>query len=592
MTRVVTARRFGTLEFIGKFMGGFNYRLIAVLTSACVTLMGATIWAATDAEARNIRWARSSDSLTLDPHSYNEGATHTVNHQIYEPLIIRDHQGKPLPALAEAWAITSEPTVWEFKLRKGVTFHDGSPFTADDVIFSFDRARLPTSYMKALLASIESMAKVDDHTLQIKTKGPNPNFPAYLNEVFILSKVWATKNNALKPQDFKDIKDVAVIEAVPVVVSPVGKPAEAKAAPVPKPAVVNFATLNANGTGPFMLVSREPDVKTVLKRNDGYWGLKPGPGQVPLEITELTFLPIKSDVERVAALQSGDVDFVQDVPVQDLQKLAADPKLRVSVGQENRSIFIGLNVGPTELKFSDVKGSNPLADKRIRTAISMAINRAAIQKTVMRGQSLPTGIIAPPGVNGYSKELDVIPPFDLAKAKALVVEAGFPDGFALTMHCPDDLYVNDAAICQAIVGQLAAVGIKLSLVVQSKLAHFALIQKVPPETDMYLLGRGVPTLDSHYIFELLHHTRTDKAGGWNATRYANPELDKLIDALTRQTDLTQRNQAIAQIWRQVQDEGMYVPLHIQTLAYAMKADLEIPVDIANQPKLKFVKFKK
>ena len=186
----------------------------------------------------------------------------------------------------------------------------------------------------------------------------------------------------------------------------------------------------------------------------------------------------------------------------------------------------------------------------------------------------------------------MIPAFDLAKAKALVVDAGFPDGFALTMHCPNDLYVNDEAICRAIVGQLAAIGIKLNLVVQSKLQHFALLQKNPPDSDMFLLGRGVPTLDSQYIFEQQHHTRNDKAGTWNATRYANPELDKQIEALSNQTDLTQRNQAIAQIWRQVQDEGMYVPLHIQTLAYAMKADLDIPVDIANHPKLKFVRFKK
>ena len=360
----------------------------------------------------------------------------------------------------------------------------------------------------------------------------------------------------------------------------------------PKAKDDNFAARNANGTGPFTLISREADVKTVMKRNDAYWGLKPGPGQVPLEISELTFLPIKSDADRVAALQSGDVDFVQDVPVQDLDKLSKDPKLRVSVGQDNRSIFIGLNVGPAELKSSDIKGVNPLADKRVRNAINMAINRSAIQKTVMRGQSLPTGIIAPPGVNGYSKDLDVIPVVDLVKAKALVVEAGFPEGFAVTMHCPTDLYVNDEAICRAIVGQLAVIGVRINLVLQSKLQHFAMIQKVPPDVDMYLLGRGVPTLDSHYIFERQHHTRTDKAGTWNATRYANPELDKQIDALTRQTDLTQRNQAIAQIWRQVQEDGMYVPLHIQTLAYATKADIEIPVDFSNQPKLKFVKFKK
>jgi peptide/nickel transport system substrate-binding protein len=356
------------------------------------------------AEARAVRWVRSADSLTLDPHAHNDGATHTLNHQIYEPLIIRDHQGKPLPALAESWAITSDPAVWEFKLRRAVTFHDGTPFTADDVIFSFDRARQPSSDMKTLLQSIESIAKVDDFTLQIKTKGANANFPAYLNDLFIMSKAWATSNNVLKPQDFK-AKDE------------------------------NFSARHANGTGPFVLVSREPDVQTLMKRNDAYWGLRPGPGQVPLEITELTFAVIKGDAARVAALQAGEADFVQDMPVQDLQKLAADAKLRVNVGQENRSIFIGLNVGRDELKSSDVKGRNPLADKRVRAAISMAINRAGIQKTVMRGQSLPTGIIVPPGVNGYSKALDVIPPFDPVKAKALVGEAGFPDGFAVTMHC-------------------------------------------------------------------------------------------------------------------------------------------------------------
>jgi peptide/nickel transport system substrate-binding protein len=521
-------------------------------------VLGAMATGSQPADARAVRWVRAADSLTLDPHAHNDGSTHTLNHQIYEPLIIRDHQGKPLPALAESWAITSDPTVWEFKLRRGVTFHDGTPFTADDVIFSFGRARQPSSDMRALLQSIESIAKVDDFTLQIKTKGANPNFPAYLNDLFIMSKGWATFNNALKPQDVKAKDD-------------------------------NFAARNANGTGPFMLVSREPDVQTVMKRNDTYWGLRPGPGQVPLGITELTFAVIKDDLARVAALQTGEADFVQDVPVLDLQKLAADAKLRLNVGQENRSIFIGLNVGRDELKSSDIKGRNPLAEKRVRAAISMAINRAGIQKTVMRGQSLPTGIIVPPDVNGYSKALDIIPAFDPVKAKALVVEAGYPDGFAVTMHCPNDLYVNDEAICRAIVAQLAAIGIKINLVPQSRLVHAALIQRNPPETDMYLIGRGVPTFDSHYIFELLVHTHTDKHGGWNATRFSNPDLDAQIAALTRQTDLTQRNQAIAQIWRHVQDEGIYVPLHIQTLAYAMKADLDIPIDISNQPKLKFVK---
>jgi peptide/nickel transport system substrate-binding protein len=549
--------------------GGVMMRVVQVLANlggagrklAVLVVLASNLFLTTNADARAITWVRSGDALTLDPHAQNEGPTHALNHQIYEPLLIRDYQGKPLPALAESWAITSDPSVWEFKLRKGVTFHDGAPFTADDVIFSLDRARLPTSDMKALLQPIESMAKVDDHTLQIKTKGANPIFPANLSDLFIMNKAWAAKNNAMKPQDFK-----------------VGE--------------ASFAARNTNGTGPFMLVTREPEVRTVMKRNDAYWGLRPGPGQVPLEVTELNYVPIKTDAGRVAALLSGEVDFVQDVPVQDIPKLAADGKLRLNVGQENRSIFIGLNVGRDELKSSDVKGRNPLAEKKVRLAISMAINRATIQKSVMRGQSLPTGIIAPPGVNGYSKDLDVIPLVDVAKAKSLVAEAGFLNGFSLTMHCPNDRYVNDEAICQAIVSQLAPTGIKVNLVSQSKLVHFPLLQKSPPEVDMYLFGWGVPTFDSQYIFSQLYHSRTDKAGTWNATRYANPELDKQIAALASQTDLTQRNQAMSQIWKQMQDEAIYIPLHIQTLAYAMKADLEIPVDSSNQPKFKFVKFKK
>jgi peptide/nickel transport system substrate-binding protein len=240
----------------------------------------------------------------------------------------------------------------------------------------------------------------------------------------------------------------------------------------------------------------------------------------------------------------------------------------------------------------DVKGRNPFSDKRVRQAVNMAVNRAAIQRVVMRGQSIPTGIIAPPGVNGYTKELDKIPPVDVEKAKGMLAEAGYKDGFSVTFHCPNDRYVNDEAICQAVVGQLAQIGIKASLVSQSKSIHFPLIQKNPPQTDFYLLGWGVPTFDSEYVFSLLYHTRTDKLGGWNATRYSNPELDKLIVGLNSEIDAQKRNDTIARIWAKLQDDTVYIPLHVQTLAYAMKSDLDILVDISNQPKLKFAKIKK
>jgi peptide/nickel transport system substrate-binding protein len=513
--------------------------------------------AVTTADARAIKWARSGDALTLDPHAQNEGPTHNLSHQIYEPLIIRDSQGKAIAGLAEAWAITADPLVWEFKLRQKVTFHDGSPFTADDVIFSFNRASQLASDMKSLLSAVESMTKIDDHTLHIKTRGPNPIFPSNLNNIFIMSRSWTEKNGAGAVQDFKAKGD-------------------------------NYAVRHANGTGAYVLVSREPGVKTVLQRNENYWGK----GKVPLEVTEITFLPIQDDAARIAALISGEVDFVQDVPVGEIEKLTADPKLLVNVGPENRSIFLGLNVGDKELTSSDIKGRNPFAEKKVRAAINMTINRAAIQKTTMRGQSLPTGTIVPPGVNGYAKELDMIPPADPAKAKLLMWEAGYPDGFSVTLNCPNDRYVNDEAICKAVVTQLATIGIKVNLAAQSKAKHFPMIENNPPETDFYLLGWGVPTFDSHYIFSFLYHTRTDKDGGWNATRYSNPDIDRLTASLTQETDLTKRNQAIASIWRVLADEMNYIPIHIQTLAYAMKPDLDIPVDISNQPKMKYVKVKK
>lgn len=521
---------------------------VAALIACAVFLAGA-------AEARSVTWARSGDSLTLDPHAQNENVTHALAHQIYEPLILRDSQGKPLPALAESWQMTSDPTVWEFNLRRGVKFHDGRPFTADDVIFSYQRALQPTSDMKLLLSSVEDLIKVDDYTLQIKTRWPNPLLPANLTNLFIMSKGWAEEHGAVQVQDFKNGEE-------------------------------SYATRHANGTGAFELVSREPGIRTVMRRNESYWGR----GQVPLEIAELIFVPMKSDELRIEALLSGKVDFVQDVPVQEIRRLQENKSVRVAIGPENRSIFLGMNVGGAELRTSNVKGANPFADTRVRHAINIAINRQAIQSEVMHGQSIPTGIIVPPGVNGYTKELDVIPPNDIEKAKALMAEAGYADGFSVTFNCPNDRYVNDEAICKAVVDQLAQIGIKADLVAQSKADHFALIKN--EGSDFYLFGWGVPTFDSAYIFSSLYHTRTETQGGWNGTRYSNPEVDRMIESLSTETDLNKRNQVIAAIWQILQAEMIYIPIHVQTLAYAMRPDLDIPVDISNQPKLKLVRVKK
>ena len=279
---------------------------------------------------------------------------------------------------------------------------------------------------------------------------------------------------------------------------------------------------------------------------------------------------------RVAALLSGDVDLVQDVPTQDIDRLQKTPGVKVNIGPENRTIFLGMDVASPELKTSDVKGRNPFADRRVRQAMNVAIDREAIKRAVMRNQAVPAGIVMPPFVNGYTKELDGIPAVDLPTARLLLVEAGFPGGFSVTLHCPNDRYVNDERICQAVASMLAKIGIRVSLVAQPKGQHFTLILKTPPETEFYMLGWGVPTYDTHYVVSALYQTRSGIDGTFNATGYSNPELDKMIDGLAALTDEARRNAMIAKIWAILQAETIYIPLHHQTLAYAMKDGWNIP----------------
>ena len=524
-------------------------RKTSILTVAAILAL-----AVTAADARTVKWARGADALTLDPHGQNEGPTIAFNNQVYESLITRDNANKLIPALAMSWKLV-EPTTWEFKLRPGVKFHGGEDFTADDVVFSLQRSLAPTSDYKGYLANTKEIVKVDDLTVQIKTNGPNPLVADNLTTVFIMSKKWAEAHNATKPQDFKNKEE-------------------------------NYAVRNANGTGPFMLVSREPDVRTVVKRNDAYWGRN----EVPLEITELVLTTIKQDATRVAALLSGEVDVVQDVPVQDIERLKNSPSLRVTEGPENRTIFFGFDVGSKELASSDVKGKNPFADVRVRQAVHAAINRQAIQRVVMRGQAVPAGTIAPPFVTGYKKEFDNISPPDIAKAKGLLSAAGYPNGFSVSLHCPNDRYLNDEAICQAAVGMLGQIGIKINLVSQSKSLHFPTLQNL--KSDFYLLGWGVPTYDSDYIFSYLYHTRAGTYGGWNMTRYSNPDVDKLIESISNETDTAKRTATIGTIWEKLIAEQVYVAIHHQMLAHAMKGDIDVPVRPDNIIFFKYVAFKK
>ncbi len=521
------------------------------LTALGAALLATTAVAATSVNAETLRWARAAEALTQDPHAQNEGPTTTLNHQIYEPLILRNMEGAMEAALATDWQPSdTDPNVWVFTLREGVTFHEGQTFDSADVVFSMNRAMSENSNFKELLSSVTEVRATGPYTVEIETDGPNPLLPNNLTNIFMMDEGWSTENGAVEVQDYAGGEDT-------------------------------FSARNSNGTGPYVLQSREADVTTVLTMFDDYWGI----GEFPLAATEIVFTPIQNPATRVAALLSQEVDFIQDVPVQDLDRVRQADGLDVITAPQNRVIFFGMNVGADDLTLDSVDGANPLADLRVREAMNIAINREAIQQVVMRGQSEPAGVIMPPPVHGWTQALDGYPGFDIAAANALMEEAGYGDGFTLQLDCPNDRYINDEAICQAAVGMFAQIGITVNLSALPRAQHFPLIAN--GETDFYLLGWGVPTYDSEYIFNFLYHTRNEGRGSWNGTNFSNAVMDEMIVGLSSEVDLDERDGMIASLWQMAEDELIYLPIHNQVLNWGISEDWTTVVDADDQVKFKY-----
>jgi peptide/nickel transport system substrate-binding protein len=511
-----------------------------LLTASILALAASAL----PASAETIRWARASDALTLDPHAQNQGVTHNFNHHIYETLMDRDVEGNLTPRLATEWSVKEgDNTTWVFKLREGVKFHNGADFTAEDVVFSLDRARSENSNMRQLHADVTEVRAVDDYTVEVQMAGPSPLYPNNVTNTFIMDKDWSEENNVVEVQDFGAGED-------------------------------NYAVRNTNGTGPYRLVSREPDVQSRLEYFEDHWGDAPA-------VTEIIYLPIAEAATRVAALLSGEVDIVQDVPVQDIDRLSNSDGIKIENGPENRVIYFGYKFGEEPLRSSNITDSNPFNNPLVREAIHLAIDRDAIQRVVMRGQSIPTCVANPPFVNGWTEELDECPAVDLDRARELLAEAGYENGFSVTLDTPNDRYVNDEAISQAVVGMLGQIGIQVTLASRPVAQHSPII--LNSETDFYLLGWGVPTFDSAYVFNDLIHTKDGNYGTYNIGLYSNPEVDEKIRSLGTQTDLDARNATIAEIWAQIQEDRVLLPIHNQVLAYAMREGITLPVHPENQP---------
>jgi peptide/nickel transport system substrate-binding protein len=532
--------------------GRFTMKLTAyALGLGLATASAVAAFAPTTADAKPLKWASQGDALTLDPHAQNEGPTSTMNGQFYDALILRDANLAKIPGLATSWSPV-EPTVWEFKLREGVTFHEGQPFTADDVVFSFNRALSETSDFKNYVNSITEVKKVDDFTVQIVTDGPNPILPDQITSILIMDQEWSKENGVENPQDYASQEET-------------------------------HAVRNANGTGAFILTKRDPGIETRMKINENWWGW--GVTDPKTNVTEVIYTPVANASTRVAALLSGEVDYVLDPPLQDLKRVAAQPNLKVEQINQIRTIFYGLDVGADELRNSSVSGKNPFKDPKVREAMYKAIDVEAIKAKTMRGLSFPAGIITSPGVHGFTKALDERMAMDIDGAKALLAEAGYPDGFKVQLDCPNNRYNNDEAICQATVGMLAQIGIEVNLNARPKSIHFKALQN--KESDFYMLGWGVPTLDSHYVFSYL----AASDGSWNFTNFSDARMDELTDAMEVETDSAKRDAMIQEAWEILKASNAYLPLHHQVIAWGMNSDLELPIIPNDSPRFRMAMWK-
>ena len=492
----------------------------------------AALFAATfAAQAANLKWAAQNDILTLDPHSQNHATTLSLLQHTYEALTRYTKDYKIEPALATGWKQMSD-THWRFNLRKGVKFHDGSPFTADDVVFSFNRINQKQGTMQIYVTGVKEVVKVDDHTVDFILTGPVPILLRNIVDFRIMSKSWAEKNRSQNVQDYAKKEET-------------------------------YASRNTNGTGPYIIKGWSPDKEIVLTYHKGWWGKLDG------NVTDVVYNPIKSDATRVSALLAGDVDLVTDLPVQDVERLRKDAKTKVLDGHEVRTIFIGMDQHNAELKYSDVKGKNPFKDVRVRKAMNMAVDREAIKRVVMRGLSIPAGIMIAPGVHGHTKDIDVVMKYDPNGAKKLLAEAGYPNGFEFQLDCPNNRYVNDERICQALVGMWAKAGIRAKL---NAIPFANFIPKILNfDSSAYLLGWGVATFDGLYTMQSLVRTKTTGAdGNFNQGRVSDPKLDTTIDAIKIATNPKARDALLREALVTTRDQHYYVPLHHQLRPWAMK----------------------
>jgi peptide/nickel transport system substrate-binding protein len=496
-------------------------RLWGAILVACVFGVGRAV-------AADLTIGIGADVTAIDPHYHNVTPNNNVAAHIFDYLVLRDERQKPIPGLAESWH-TVDPLTWEFKLRKGVKFHDGSEFTAADVVASIERVPVvpnSPSPFTAYTKQIKEMTVVDPYTVRFRTSAPYPLMPTDMTQVAIIS----AKAAKASTEDFNSGKA-------------------------------------AIGTGPYKLLRYVKGDRIELSRNDAYWG-----GKTPWEKVTLRLLP--NDASRVAALLAGDVQAIEYVPTSDVARIRADKRMNVYKIIADRLIYLHLDSDRDVSPYvTDKEGKplpkNPLKDPRVRKAISKGINRAAIVDKVMEGEAVAAGQLLADGMFGTTKNLKV-EPYDPAGAKRMLAEADYPDGFGLTIHAPNNRYVNDAKIAQAVAQMLARIGIATRVEAMPSATYF------PQATDLkfsfMLLGwsSGTGEASSPLKALLATYNRDKGFGTANRGRYSKAKVDALLEQALATVDDPKREALLQRATEIAIDDTGIIPLHFQVNLWATR----------------------
>ncbi|WP_417669322.1 ABC transporter substrate-binding protein [Roseibium sp.] len=500
-----------------------------------IALASSLLLSIATAQAAELRWSSPTDPQTMDPHAVNSAPVLGFLNNVYEGLVRRNKDMAIEGSLAESYEPLGTDG-WRFHLRKGVTFHDGSAFSAEDVLFSYERASSEEADTSSWFAPVREVVVVDEHTIDFLTHAPNPIFPDSIANFMIMDKGWAEANATARP----------------------ARDAE------------TYATLNANGTGPFKLTKREPGVETVLEPHSGWWDT------AEHNLTKATFLPIANPATAVSGLLSGQVDLINPVPVQDVDRIAEQDGLKLHQGIEARVIMLGFGHGHDALKYSqETSDKNPFQDVRVRKAAHMAIDADALIVKIMRGNAEVASQLVSPQMKGYSKAAEKRAGFDPEAAKALLAEAGYPDGFSFGLMCPNDRYINDEALCKAMAAMLTKAGMRANLTAMPVRSYWKELRA--GNYDMYLLGWSPGTFDAEHPIRFLVTTpnKKKKLGSWNFGAYSNARVDELLPRIQREIDPRKRQAMLDEVAAIVSEEQVYVPLHIQPLLWGSKANIAL-----------------